>query len=382
MNCLKKEIFLWGLIISTLIFSYSLNRTINNTLILSHDHCNNLPNISFYSYSEILNIITNLILKSKKMIYFTIENINIESFTNDILPFLKIQSLKGIQISPIFNLNPTLSNLLNNNGIKNFTIFNKISQILSFDSILIDEEIFILPKFFSYNGSNIIIQTINIKNCQPAFNDFLGFLKLYILEQSSNSSNIYSLNQSLISQSSAIRPTIINNEESFYFFHSPDNISRPLRISSDRITESIFLNIPKKIYLYSENFPKLISKKKDDLYPSSLYIQLKTLMNLNKTEFNFLLSKQYCENSLNLCGNLLSFSKNNLKLIPNNYLGPNFMIIDNSILIYSSSKFILDSKTYLLLHLLINSNNISNIFKNYFNQIWNISYSLDIKWFL
>jgi len=379
MSCYKKFGYVLGMFVSSLIFCLRIISSNKSTEILSHDHCKKMPNVSFIGYNSVLSEIKEKMNIANKSIYITMESVNVTTFRRDLMSTLVSARDRGVSVYPIFYSSQDIISMFSSYGFTNYSVGTGTSQILSIDAIIIDEIVFIIPGFFSSNSTALLFQRTLITDCQPAQKDVIGFINLYLYQQKMGTPvSVYP--RELIAKSSAVRPTIIDDSSSMFFFHSPDSIQRPLRISSGRVSEEVFTRTPKRLRVYVETLPKLSLNKKSGTNPSSIYLQLRGLLFSNQTEIDFLVSHVACLKSKQTCAALLSMPKVQLRMYHSGMSGPTFIIADNAVLSYSSFKAFPEVRTYLSLHSYYHSQDVSNYFSDFFDSVWNSSYRMDVKW--
>lgn len=358
---LKKEVYLFGMVLSGLIFGISMMLSASHTYVLSHDHCDKLPEISFKSREELDRDLISIFQGAQNRITVILTT----TLYDNELKILKYIDQKRIYTEFIVRSDTTIINKLKDAKFEHLTISNLQSFYLDLNAFIVDDDVYLVPGYFSANSTVYKVQTMKISGCSPLFQDFNSFIDLYRKEVKNGNTGYFDVyEQALVAHSSAVRPTIVGTS-SVFAFHSSKN-SRPLRVNAVYIFNEVFKRIPKKIYIYSTTYPKIPQDTHalDEENPD-LYFQLKSLLLLNQTDIYVLLNNTQ---KARLAG-VNAYDRTEVRLLRQEDLGPSFIIIDDEVYFLSQDISMLEG-TGMSYHIRINDAQIKNETINFFMDVW------------
>lgn len=354
--------------LSAIVFLASTLVSVSNTAILSHDHCDSLPDIQFLNRSEVHTELNAAFSNAKESITIILTSYILD----EELQLLKTIDQNKIKTEVILGNDDNLESKLRDNGFKNLVKPGSIKNTLDLNAIRVDNTIYLLPDYFIGNKtegipSTSMIQRIKIENCQPLYDDFISFLDFYKLQIEGSSRYKESYSQSLIAHSSAVRPTIVG-ESSVYAFHSSMS-QMPFRISAhDVINRSLNTDIdavPKRLWLYSTQFPSIPQEERiKNIGSPDVFLLLKALQFLNQTDMKYLIFKD----APRLVG-ADDYPSVEVRTLSSENNGPSFMVLDDEIFFFGHDISYIEGDL-LSYNLRINDKTIQNKTIEFFNSIW------------
>ena len=355
---LVKEIHLLVMIISGIIFAAALISSSSNRFILSHDHCSTFPEVDILTPSEVEVELKELFDKTKEKVIILL--------TNSIPHEGLLNLIKNRQFSIDIYCRGTFEPETFN-GINHLTLYNYTNDF-NFNAIIADKSIYIAPNYFYSEQTNI--QRIK-SDCLPLYKDINGYVELFKSEIGKSKSNyryetLYK--QSMVGHSTAVRPTIVG-DSSFFMFHSPQSYPRPLRISANYVIQASISTMPKEVYIYTDKYPLPNTNIGSSNYAPSLYLLLKSLQVTQKVNFRILVHQTQSSEDDAVLNALPCYDNVSLKTYDQKYLGPNFLIVDNEVFLFSTHFQQIDLQQESL-HMELKDNNVRNKLITYFNSVW------------
>ena len=355
---LVKEIHLLVMILSGIVFAAALISTSSNKFILSHDHCSTFPEVDILDSLEVEKELNETLSKTKDKVIVLLRN---SLPTAGLLNLLKNKDFsvdiycRGTFESGTFD------------GINHLTVYNYTSD-LNFNAIIADQTVYIAPNYFSAEISKV--QRIR-STCTPLYKDILGYVELFQSEIGKSKDNyqyetLYK--QSMIGHSTAVRPTIVG-DSSFFMFHSPQSYPRPLRIAANYVLQASISQMPKEVYLYTDEYPLPNPDIGSSSTAPSIYILLKSLQVTQQVKFNILVHELQGSSDATVLNALPCYENVSVRLYPSTYAGLNFLIMDDEVFLFSTclKQIDLDQES---VHMELKNKEVRTKLLDYFNTVW------------
>ena len=362
MVVLVKECYIVGMIIFGSLFAGCLISSSTNKFILSHDHCTDFPDIKILSRSQIDDEISKIIYDTKNRLVVMFRNSDVSGILDKI-------DFNKFDVDIYYTNEMDLSRLSKYSKVH---LYNYTSD-LDFNAIISDKSIYIVPNYFTNQseGNARYIQRIKCSTCNALYNDIVSYINLFRHEINIDRNKYTYLpyyNQSMIGHSTAVRPTIIKNG-SLFMFHSPQNYQKPLRVAANYVLNASFSHFPKELYVYTRNFPLTDVTASNSYTAPPIYILLKTLILSQNTKVKILAS---INQKSPVIYSLPCYNNVELKLYDDSYKGPNFIVADDELFLFSSNLDTVD-KTLESLHMEIRDYQARYNVLQFFDKVWNNS---------
>lgn len=377
-NWVASSVPIISLAITTIFFLSILSASIYRTTFFTHTHCELDPTVEFIdNYSLCHKIILDRISSAKESVFIAM-SMTSRKVVDIYIDELKKAKERNVNVRlNIYNPNDDVIGYLKNMSIDFFNGYNSYELSVRFDAVVIDNsDSYFVPGLFGSTQLNTI-QFITFKECACIGSDIINFFDYY--EYIINDSFPTVLKNSLAAQSSGSRPTLIHDDYYSYFAHTPGSIIYPLRYGLDLILIAHFSEQPDEIRIFSRNSPR-IPLKQYKRYQSdfSFYILIRGLIMLGKTKIKWLVSEK--SEFTNLNSALTSYDNFDMRVYDQKYEGPNFIITKNDTLIFSYSIDTNYIEKYYSLHYNTDSSQIRENLTDYFDNIWNKSKKIEMKW--
>lgn len=375
------EPYLALLFIFSVLIAAAYMISINHSTNQIQKTCHRSPNITITDdIDSLISMITNTIKQSRRVIQLSFSDLNYTLFNVSILPSIQIAHDNGAEITLFADSSAILTSLLKKHDYIQFFDISKYEEQLSTQSIVADQTAFIAPFLGFHTDALIRPQLLTFSECDAIVDDIFSFVDYYRYSYQNNKQT--SISGRYIAQTSAIKPLTFNHSN-FFMFHSPKSFINPLRIDASQIINSLLDECPLELRLFT-NSPVCMSSFIDAVTNDfSFYYSFKSLLLRNSTKVNFLVSNASFEHSKICCESLAAFENLELRFFNQKYQGPNFMIAS---LEDSSESFIFSrpineiEHNIISLHFATNDENIYQYLAMYYDEIWNQSHQIHVKW--
>ena len=364
--------YIFGLIVTTGILAALLFTSILNTKPLqSSIQCESLPKI-YYSpldSTESIEIIQNAIEKAKSRIIIAFSTITELTFNEIFFSPLQNTVVPKKDIKILFPESSSISSSLEKINLSYYYTLQTVRNQHSFAFLVCDDNGYFAP-FITTRDS--VDQLLAFSNCKTCADDIQSFIDFFVLYEQENLPIVIPFD--LQAKTSAIMPVQLNHSEFFTFFN-PDDIIFPLRITTIDVIEDMLSDEPEELYVFTQNLPILNSYTGFEATQFSLYLNIKALLLRNRTKIYFLARNQTVISDKNSvwCHSLSNFDNFNIKVYPEEYAGPNFIIVGNWTFLFTHPIKSHNINEYISLHVAVKDDEVLNKSKAFFESVWNFS---------
>ncbi|KAH0786619.1 hypothetical protein GPJ56_009446 [Histomonas meleagridis] len=372
------------LLASTVLFGTFLLISYNNAHVLTHEHCPTHPTLNFTNTIEELHqMMIDLINKSQTRVIATITYTNWKRVLIKYVDVFKSAHNRGVDVQLIiFNSgNRGVEKYLIENGIDFYTMYDyqnnsTIKAHVEFDSLIIDDDVYLVPLLFSQYQPKIGT-VLSFHKCPVATNDVKSFIEFLLLGLNGQLPDI--IPQYMYASSSANKPTLVG-DSSFYFHHTPDNLTYPLRAGTTSVILDLFSQYPDELLIFTKYTP-LVPYEQHRLDSGQLfsyYIQLRALVSSNRTKVKILVSDD-CELEYINFG-LMSYPTFEMRMYNSTYEGPHYFITKKEGFLFSCQVTTNFLRNFYSLHFRSDSKEFRDKLKAHFDYVWNRSVKMQLKW--
>ncbi|EAY08637.1 hypothetical protein TVAG_239970 [Trichomonas vaginalis G3] len=353
--------------VTVVIMCISYSMTIDEQII----ECKSCPkweNVS--QWSEFQDNIITAINRSKSRVLISAPGKTL-SINKKFFDALKNSQKNKAYVSIIVSENTT-KEILTKNNFDNITLYPN----LRYDCIIIDNRAFMYaPIFIDNYTTKGTLSYLKINDCYTAIDDLVNFFNYQWREmnlETNTKSEILPL--SLMAKTSSKLPLSINEtNESLYFFHNSPLGGEVGRLNTSIIIPSFF-DPSNTTYLFLGSIPTNDISTTD----ISFYSKYKQILMRNR----YILFLMPFTNNTEILDNILplrAFRNAEIRFYSKEHKGPNYMITDNNVIIFSHALNGYAVSHYVGLHFTTNSEEFRNISMKRFNNVWEtVSNSTDI----
>ena len=361
--------YVFGLLTTTIIIGALLFASISNTDTLNENiSCNQFPKTYFLQKDteESIKIIQNSILNAKERITIIISDLTYLDFKYVFQNPLSQTKTPKNNIKIILPEDSSIISDLSSIGLSYYYSLQSTHNQIDLSYIVADDSAFMAP--FLTKSDNIH-QIVSFEDCKTCADDIQSFIDFYVLSEQQKLPFI--IPKTLQGKTSAIMPLSLGNKTLFTFFNH-DDIIFPLRITTNDVIEKAFEEMPKDLYIFTQRLLMLSEYTGYEATQFSLYLQIKALLFTGNTRIHFLARNKTVINEKNSvwCHSLSNFDNFEIRVYGENYAGPDFMIADDWVYIFSHQIKSHEINEDISLHYATNDFTTLNYTKNYFEVVW------------
>ncbi|KAH0785071.1 hypothetical protein GPJ56_011017 [Histomonas meleagridis] len=368
------EIYIITLFMSSLILFIAYGIAVSTPTNIETSKCESPPKVTLYKSVD-HSYLTKIINSAKKRIIFVTGNMSMTSFQYIKEPLLvdaKTRLGESNIKFVISNQNSQISSFLNSYFPNNVIVTDQFEIPIYFPVFIVDDTAYLTSSIFSsYEGTSThsSSQIIIIENCSQLIDDITAFVDSY--EAKSKNPELFTYPEIIeyIGKSSPILPAKCGNTTSF-FINNPSHVL-PLKINTSLYLTEFFKTPPKELLIYTFSTQTSEENFYDDDF--SFHVLLKSLQIYNHTKIRYLASSSFALNDemYKWCRSFVSFSNSRLSLYSSDFDGPNFIVADNTSMLFSHEIRTFEIEKYASMHLVTDDANVNHELREFFDEIWN-----------
>ena len=368
--------YVFGLLMATVAIGGLLFASIVNTTAQDLPSCDNFP-ITYFEKSETgkaQNAIKYALGNATKRITIAMSEANALIFNNFFKESLKNTKVNKKNIQIILPYDASIKKMLNSIGLNYTYQLQTVRNQHNFNLIVADDSGFIAPFLSSEESYS---QLVAFDRCKIGADDLQAFVDFFVHSERDDLPTI--IPSTMQAKTSPIMP-VVKDKSKFYTFYNHDDILFPLRLTTNYVLNSTFESEPKNIMIFTQSHPVLSAYTGYESTQFSLYMNIKALLMRRRTNIRFLARNEtvFNEKSAIWCKSLGHFSNISIKVYKEDYAGPNFMIADDWVYVFSQPIKSHDINEKISLHYTTNDKATLDKATKFFNEAWNTSVNCTI----